>query len=70
MKTLVILLASITLTGCVSDYDLPRREDGRIDERQLKRDIDIDISERCRFDIEKERILCECRIEKWWCEDV
>lgn len=47
--------------------DPPRTESGRIDEEQLKKDIDIYFNERCRLDVEKERILCECRVSKWGC---
>lgn len=53
------------LSGCA--YEMPRTDSGRIDEKQIKRDIDIDLSSKCRIDVEKERILCECRVSKWWC---
>ena len=61
------LLPIILLTGCAYLADPPRDEDGKIDTDQMKRDIDIDLNKRCRIDVEKERILCECRVSRWWC---
>ena len=58
-------LILLMLSGCA--YEMPRTDSGRIDEKQIKRDIDIDLSSKCRIDVEKERILCECRVSKWWC---
>ena len=67
MRGSTLLCGLLLLSSCQYLQDPPRTDSGRIDEKQIKRDIDIDLSKRCRIDIEKERILCECRVSKWWC---
>lgn len=69
MNSLVkLVLILILVSSCSYLADPPREDgDGKIDTDQIKRDIDIDLGEYCRIDVEKERILCECRVSKWWC---
>jgi len=62
---LVAVTALVALVACA--YDVPRTDSGRIDERQLKRDIDIDLTDKVRVDVEKQRILFECKVEKFYC---
>ena len=53
-------------SGCAS-YEFPRTDSGRIDEEQVKRDIDIEINEFCRIDTENGEFLCECETLGVWC---
>ena len=62
---LVAVPALALLVACA--YEFPRTDSGRIDERQLKRDIDIELTDKVRVDIEKQRILFECKVEKFYC---
>lgn len=61
-----LLLCSFLLGGCAG-YEFPRTDSGRIDEDALKEEIDIPISDKCRFDTENQEILCQCQIKKLWC---
>lgn len=69
MRTLFsIFFSCATLSGCAIDFDsLPRTESGRIDEDQIKRDIDIDLTPNLRIDTENGELLFECKILDWWC---
>jgi hypothetical protein len=60
-------LLVLLLAGCA--WEPPRTDSGRIDERQVKRNIDIDITTHCRIDVENGEYLCECKIQPGdlWC---
>lgn len=71
-KSIAILLIAIVINllywsmlSCA--YQVPRKESGRIDERQIKRDIDIELTDKIRVDVEKVRILFECRVRDVFC---
>jgi hypothetical protein len=62
------LLVLVLLLGSCG-YQVPRTESGRIHERQVKRDIDIDVTRHCRVDVENQEYVCYCRIQPGdsWC---
>tara|TARA_S200002703_G_scaffold158356_1_gene168492 strand:- start:792 stop:983 length:192 start_codon:yes stop_codon:yes gene_type:complete len=62
MKILLVLL----LSGCAG-YEFPRDDEGKIDEEALKREVDIELSEKVRIDTENGEILFECQVYRWWC---
>ena len=62
MRIFLVLL----LSGCAG-YEFPREKDGRIDEEALKREVDIEITERLRLDTENGEILFECKVKQLWC---
>lgn len=61
-----LILAAFILSSCAS-YEFPRDEEGKIDEEALKREVDIELSEKVRIDTENGEILFECQVYKWWC---
>jgi hypothetical protein len=50
-----------------ASYEFPRDDEGKIDEEALKREVDIELSEKVRIDTENGEILFECQVYKWWC---
>ena len=68
LKKCSICFLIILLSSCSYLSDPPRKEgDGRIDDDQIKRDIDIPITRNLRLDTENQELLFECKILEWWC---